>query len=180
MKKITNKIITLAKNGDIEALEEIVDYYSQLSYYLSFKLLRNKFVAEDCAQDAMVKLLRNIKNYDSTKTDFSTFVYMIVESVALNYITVNNRYKKRVETNEEHVYDYYHESDDEDYRYKLAEIEKLLGEFDYQILLLKLGYNYKFSEIAKLLDLSISKVKHSYYSSIKIVQVYVKGNYEKD
>lgn len=180
MKKITNKIITLAKDGDIEALEEIVDYYSQLSYYLSFKLLRNKFDAEDCAQDAMAKLLRNIKNYDCTKTDFGTFVYMIVESVALNYLTVNKRRKSRVEINEEHVFDYYDINDNDDYKYKLAEVEKLLGEFDYKILLLKLGYNYKFTEIAKLLDLSVSKVKRSYYSSIKIVQAYVKGNYEKD
>lgn len=180
MKKISNRIISAAIEGDIEAIDKIIDYYSQLSYYFCFKILKNQFDAEDCSQRALSKLLRNLKKFDESKTDFNTFVYMIVENVALNYKTVDDRYKNKIEINEDYVYSYCdYNNDNLDLQWQLSTIEKLVGEVEYKILLLKIGHNFKFTEIAQMLNMSVSKVKHSYYNSLDKVHEYVKGNYEK-
>lgn len=178
--KINNKTIKAAQRGELEAIDCIIDNYSNLAYYHSLQMIQDQFGAEDCAQESVEKIIKHIDEYDFDSSSFNTWAYTIINNTTLNYIKKNKRYKKRVVSNEEEVYNCCDNSfEKNELRLILSDIQRIVTEEEYTILILKLGHNYKFSEISKILNISESKVKRKYYEAIEKTNKFIEGNYEK-
>ncbi len=65
----TEKIlIRRSREGDLEALEELIDTYGRRVYSVSFQILGNHADAEDMLQEAFIKAYRNLKTFRGGST----------------------------------------------------------------------------------------------------------------
>jgi len=75
-------IIRKAKQGDQQALAELVDRYSERIYNLALRILRNKEDAEDVLQETFMTVLEKIKTFDE-RSGFFTWIYRIATNTSL-------------------------------------------------------------------------------------------------
>jgi RNA polymerase sigma-70 factor (ECF subfamily) len=64
-------------SGDFEAFEELVRRYQNFAIGIAHKLVNNSERAEELAQQAFLKILRNAENYEATAT-FRTYLARVV------------------------------------------------------------------------------------------------------
>lgn len=79
-------LITRAQQGDQMAFKGLVHLHLPNILALSFKFLGNKSQAEDIAQEVMLSLWQNVKNYDPSRAKFSTWVYRITANKCLDHL----------------------------------------------------------------------------------------------
>ncbi len=79
-------IIRNIQNGDSNSFAELVSRYKDKAFSLAIKILKNEDDAEDCLQDAFIKLFRSIKqNQFEERSKFSTYFYSIVYNTAIDH-----------------------------------------------------------------------------------------------
>lgn len=98
-KNIDVNYVKKLKNGDANSFDEIYNFYKDSIYFFVFSLVKNKADAEDCAQEAFVKMLRDIKTLEKNKS-FTSWLYMISYNIAMEH----HRKKKDVILSEENEY----------------------------------------------------------------------------
>lgn len=79
------KLIILAKQGDLAAFEELVYLYEKPIYNYLLRMLGHSQNAEDATQDTFIKLFKSFKNVDPSRK-FSSWVYKIATNTALDLI----------------------------------------------------------------------------------------------
>jgi RNA polymerase sigma-70 factor (ECF subfamily) len=84
MAEIAREIILKAREGDIASFEEIYRAVSGFVYNVALRVVGNAEDAAEAAQDAFVKVHRNLKNFEH-RSSFKTWVYRITVNAALNY-----------------------------------------------------------------------------------------------
>lgn len=180
MKNITHKILYLATTGDTEAINYIIESCSTLVFYCCYNKLRNRYDAEECSQEILNKIANNLSTLDISNINFKSWVYEVIKHNIKNYEKKKEYQNKNVSLNNEYVLDYkdYHHTPSET-KLMLSEVEKYIGEFAYQIIILRIGYDYTFPEISEILNLPMERIKKTYYRSIKKVENYLKVNHEK-
>lgn len=74
----TNETILLqeAKNGNSEALVELLQMHESFIYNVSFKMVLSPFDAEDITQDIMIKIIKSLNNFKGDSS-FKTWIYRI-------------------------------------------------------------------------------------------------------
>ena len=91
MNKISNKIIASAKKGDIEAIDVIIEQYSNLVYYLCSKYIKDPMETDDCAQEVLIRVIKVLETFDGNKSDFNTWMYKVTDNAVINYYNNLNR-----------------------------------------------------------------------------------------
>ena len=89
------ELVTLARNGDRRAFEELVERHKQKAYHIAFDFARDREEAKDLSQDAFLKAFTNLKYFDG-RSSFYTWFYRILVNVCLDY----KRSKQRKATEE--------------------------------------------------------------------------------
>ncbi len=92
MEKIT-ELVNEAKNGDKEALENIILMIQDRIYGLSLRMLGHPQDAQDAAQEILIKIITNLSSFRA-ESAFSSWVYKI----AVNHLLTTR--KRRQELNE--------------------------------------------------------------------------------
>src|SRR5690606_24929462 len=131
--------------------------------------------------EIFVSLLQTIRNYDSGKSSFKTWLYKIATNRIVDYYRSKYyKYDHAVVPLEE---DLLHEPADFTVRIEQKqEIEKMLeivnqsDMVSQQIFRLKLFAGHTFTEIAELLQIPESTVKTKYYTLIKKIKASLKGD----
>lgn len=75
-------LIKKAKEGDKEALAQLVSKYSERIYNLALRILRNKEDAEDILQETFLTLLQKMNTFDG-RSNFFTWIYRIATNASL-------------------------------------------------------------------------------------------------
>lgn len=156
--------------GDGEAFAALVDRYMPMVYKFSYRYVGTTDAANDVAQEAFIKVWKNIKKFDSKK-NFKTWLLTITKNTALDSI----KRKKAVPFSKieegDHDLDaflapYVERADlpDEVLQKKqskneLASILKELNPSYRSVLLLRYTENLKFREIADVLQEPIDTIK---------------------
>ncbi len=78
------QLIALCKEGDKRALQQLVKRYQRRAFAIAFGMLRDRENAFDAAQDAFVKVFRNIKGFKGDSS-FYTWFYRIVTNVCIDH-----------------------------------------------------------------------------------------------
>ena len=94
METITENIILQIKNKDEDAFRQLFYAYRPKLFYIALKELRDKHDAEDCIQEVFLRILKQIKEYDHSKSSFSTWVIMILKN-CMNDIKKQTKNVKR-------------------------------------------------------------------------------------
>lgn len=86
-----NEIIRRVREGDLQAFGILVDKYQHMVYTLAVRVVKNREVAEEVAQDAFVKAFEALEGFKG-ESKFSTWLYRIAYYRALD---VNDREKRK-------------------------------------------------------------------------------------
>ena len=77
------EIIAKCKNGDRDAFQLLVERYQRRAFGIAYGMLRNREDALDAAQDAFVKVFRNVQSFKGDSS-FYTWFYRIVVNVCID------------------------------------------------------------------------------------------------
>ena len=89
------ELIELAKDGNINAFETLIEKNQQIVYNISLKMLKNEQDAFDASQDALLKAFKYIPKFKGNSS-FSTWIYKITVNTCLNYINKNKISSKNI------------------------------------------------------------------------------------
>lgn len=91
---ISKDIIKKAATGDIGAFEEIYRAFSSAVYTIALNITQNREDAEEAAQDAFVKVFKQLKSF-KFESSFGTWVYRVAVNSAINIYNARARHRKR-------------------------------------------------------------------------------------
>lgn len=172
METITESIIQKIKQKDEEAFRIFFNEYKNKLFYICVKEIRDVHDAEDCVQEIFLKILKNIKDFDSSKACFNTWVIMLTKNCITDFMKQRNIMKEKCMLNSLLVY-CRGVQNTYDTEILLSEIEQVVGEERYRILTLKRAFNFTFAEIGNQLSIHPSKAKSLYYEGYTIARDYV-------
>ena len=81
------------KNGDNDALGEIVSLYSDNLLYFINGYVKNIHIAQDILSDTFFRLIISRKNF-SEQSSFKTYLYRIARNLSLDYLRKQKRNKE--------------------------------------------------------------------------------------
>ena len=78
------EIVALARKGDREAFEVLVERYKQKAYRIAFDFTRDREEAKDLSQEAFLRAFTHLKDFD-LRAGFYTWFYRILVNLCLDY-----------------------------------------------------------------------------------------------
>ncbi len=84
-KRTDEQLVDAYLKGEEPALEILIGRYLSPLYNFAFKYVRSQMAAEDVAQEALVKIWRNLKKYKPAYK-FKTWAFTITKNTALDYL----------------------------------------------------------------------------------------------
>lgn len=86
-------LIEKSKNGDVASFEQLIHQYQVYVYNIAYRTLGHEEDAKDAAQDALIKVFKNISQY-SGDAQFSTWLYRIVVNTCKDYLRKRSSLKE--------------------------------------------------------------------------------------
>lgn len=87
---MSKDLITKAKEGNKDALNELINNHKELVFSVALKYLKNKSDAEDVTQDCFIIVLKSLKNFRN-ESKFSTWLFSIVYHECLKNLKNKNK-----------------------------------------------------------------------------------------
>ncbi len=78
-------VVALAQQGREDAFREIIRRYERPVFSLVYRMVRDREVAEDLAQDAFIRVLNNLDKYRS-EFKLSSWLFKIANNVAIDHL----------------------------------------------------------------------------------------------
>lgn len=97
-----NSLLTKARQGDVQAFEELISSYYTKVYNICYRMLNNSEDASEQAQETFIKAFRYIKDFKGN-CSISTWLYRIATNVCLDYLRKNKN--KRTVSLEQNTFD---------------------------------------------------------------------------
>ena len=175
------ELYKLFLEGDNEVFNTLIIRHRKKLTNFIIAYVKNIEIAEDIAQDSFLYMIINKVEYDF-KYSFKTYLYTIAKSRALNYLKMNKQtiyideiFNNNLDENIENNFII-----KENYKVLIKTIKKLKK--DYQMVIyLYFFQGFKYKEISKILNQSISKTKMAIHRAKKLLEKYLKedDNYEE-
>jgi RNA polymerase sigma-70 factor, ECF subfamily len=79
------QLMTNLDGPEVEvALSKLYDRYSRTVYGVGLKILGDRSTAEELVQDVFLKVWRSSRTFDSSRSSFSTWLYRVTRSTAID------------------------------------------------------------------------------------------------
>jgi RNA polymerase sigma-70 factor (ECF subfamily) len=78
-------VVALAQQGREPAYRELVRRYERPVFSLIYRMVRDREMAEDLAQDTFIKVLNNVERY-RPEFKFSSWLFKIANNVAIDFL----------------------------------------------------------------------------------------------
>ncbi|WP_010530535.1 RNA polymerase sigma factor SigW [Lentibacillus jeotgali] len=76
-------LVKKVKQGDQLAFSELIELYQHEVYRICYRLIGNRYEAEDLAQEAFLRAYQNINSHDSNKK-FSSWLFRIASNLTID------------------------------------------------------------------------------------------------
>ena len=155
------------------AFATLLDLYQERIYWHIRKIVHTHENANDVLQNTFVRVYRSIEKFEE-KSSLLTWIYRIAYNESLRFI---EKEKKIQQQSLDEVSSGYLETlmdseyfDGDELHKKLLHIIENLTEKQRRVFQMKYFDDLSFKEISKILDVSESTLKSSYYSAVKIIE----------
>lgn len=147
------ELIKQAKDGDIHALNELIDNHKELAFSIAFKHLKNKEDAEDIVQNSFIIVLKAIESFRS-EAKFSTWLYRIVYHECMKAL-------KKKQLTVTYIPEFIEIPDDfeQEEEMNVNELLAILKPIEYTIITLFYLKEKSINEITKITSLSKANIK---------------------
>lgn len=157
MESLNKDILALAKNGDVNAFEQILSFYEKAVFNYCLRITKNRVEAEDVTQETFIKIYTHRKSIDPEK-NIKTWIFTIATNTAYDFLRKKKR-KNETSLEDETIYNlktyYPKESVQSDVEKAL---EKINPEYK-KALVLFYQQGFKYEEIAEILSIPANTVK---------------------
>lgn len=86
-------LIEKSLQGDVASFEKLINQYQVYVYNIAFRTLGHEEDAKDAAQDAFIKVFKNLSQYTGD-AQFSTWLYRIVINTCKDYLRKRSSIKE--------------------------------------------------------------------------------------
>src|ERR1700740_2838643 len=83
------------QKDDVSSFNDLLDRNQTLVFNYLWRIVANRGIAEELAQDVFVRVYRSRQTYEPT-AKFSTWLYRITTNVALNYFRAEKRTQNQI------------------------------------------------------------------------------------
>lgn len=167
------EIILELKRHDDRHFKEFYDLTKKQVYFSAISIVNSSYVADDIVQDTYVNFLKNIDSFDEKRNVFA-YLSTIARNLSINYYNKNKREiidDEYVSTTKDEEKDIYAEQ-------RVKDILSLLdNETEREVITYHVILEYKFKDIASIIDKQLGTVLWIYNKAIKKLQERMK-NYE--
>lgn len=164
--KLDKKTIEKIKNNDYDTIESIYSTYYKLVKYIIFQKIQNHNDADDLVQEVFLKVFRKIDTYNPNYK-FNNWISEIARNTALDYIKKKQNYDYELLKDDAIIIDDTQNSEHNSINDSLDEkIKSILNDDEYQIVTYRIYFDFKFKDIAKMLDSNVSIVSSKYFRAI--------------
>ena len=146
--------------------EECVTCNKEKFYRLAYTYVKNSHDAMDILQESILKGYSNLSKIKD-KDSIDKYLSRIIINTAIDFIRKNS---KMIFTDDECLKEVESEVNSSDINYAVDNLEEDLK----SIIVLKYFHGYKISEVAEILDISISTVKNRMHKALKQLRVEIK------
>ncbi len=163
-------LIERCQSGDVGSFEQLIGTHQQYVYNIAFRMMGNEEDAKDAAQEALIKVFKNIGSYRHD-SKFSTWLYRIVMNTCKdllrkrksNVISID----KGIATDEGEVQMEFEDPNASPVRdYERKEVQETiqeamedLPEANKSVLILREIKDYSYDEISDILDIPVGTVR---------------------
>lgn len=162
--KELEKLVERYRNGEQELFDDIY-YETQKGVYLSIStIIKDKSTVEDLMQDVYIKAINNLASY-RVGTNFSAWICTIARNHAINYY----KRKKREILVDEIDEDYLFTANDNRDSVLAKALAILEGE-ERDIILYHIVLNFKFKDIANMLNIPLSTAFFIYKKALNKIK----------
>lgn len=153
---MSEELIRKARDGDIQAINELINNHKDLAFSIAIKYLKNTEDAEDIVQNSFIIVLKSIKNFRN-ESKFSTWLFTIVYHECLKELKSKNQKIEYIpqfiecEVEEEETFI----SND----YNLDNLLKVLKPNEYTVITLFYLKEKSIKDIANITSLSKANIK---------------------
>jgi RNA polymerase sigma-70 factor (ECF subfamily) len=78
-----HELVALARTGSEKAYRELLDRYQRPIFSLVYRMVRDRELAEDLAQETFIKVFNHIENYNPAYK-FSSWIFKIASNLAID------------------------------------------------------------------------------------------------
>lgn len=184
------KLIQDAIDGDVSSFEELIKTYQLYAYNISLKMMGNEEDAKDTAQDALIKVYKNLKAFKGDSS-FSTWLYRIVMNTCKDELRRRKdliSIDAKMELNDGEVglqlestsYNPVTEYERSDIKEKMQIALSKLPENNRSVVILRDIHGYSYEEISKIEDIAIGTIKSRINRGRKLLKEIIKKEMHKD
>jgi RNA polymerase sigma-70 factor (ECF subfamily) len=165
------ELMSFASKGDKKAFEEIYDRY-QLRIKLFFRkaLWNDTELAEDLSQELFIKVIKNLKKYDSRRS-FKTWLYSMANNMCKNEYRHRDVKERAADELKQATIIRMHKGENKlDKQIFKEELEKALDDLDYKkrtCFILRFKHDLSISEIAEIEECSEGTIKSRLFYTLK-------------
>jgi RNA polymerase sigma-70 factor (ECF subfamily) len=180
-----SEVIEKAIAGDAHAFRLLVERHQAFAYSLSYRFVSSYDDAADIAQEAFIRLWKNIARYRA-EVKLTTWLYKIITNLCLDYLKSKHR---KHHNNVRSVDDFHSITDpmdadqsllDEEFRKLVFEMTKELTPKQKAVFILRDMEELEMKEISEILSMSTGNVKSNlYYARVKMSELVKKCYREK-
>jgi RNA polymerase sigma-70 factor (ECF subfamily) len=163
-------LIALAKQGNTDALSELFrSHYTMLRGYL-IKISLSPELAEDLAQDTMIKAMQKLQLYDPAKSSWSTWLITIASRLYLDHLRKVKRDRQLLEEEQSlRQLRWRAQASNEEWH----ELLDALGSLDPNLrvpIIMKHYYGFSQEEIAAILEVPSGTIKSRIHNGIERIR----------
>ena len=170
--------------GNSNAFAILVDRYKSFVFTLAYKMMKNREVAEEVAQDTFIKVYNSLNKFKG-ESKFSTWIYKIT------YNTCLDRLKKKKEKNVVYIEDFSEREskaienvldniDEKNRNQKIQDCLHLLLSEEAFLLTLYYFDDQSIEEISKVMDTNVNNIKVKLFRSRKKMASLLKEQLEPE
>lgn len=164
--KLDKKTIEKIRNNDYDTIESIYSTYYKLIKYIIFQKIQNHNDVDDLVQEVFLKVFRKIDTYNSNYK-FNNWISEIARNTVLDYIRKKQNYEYELLKDDAIIIDDTQNSGHNSINDSLdKKIKNILNDDEYQIVTYRIYFDFKFKDIAKMLDSNVSIVSSKYFRAI--------------
>ncbi len=150
--------------GEKEIFDEIYQETQKAVYLTIAKIIKDKSTIEDLMQEVYIKAINNLSSY-KLGTNFSAWICTIARNHAINFY---NRKKKEILV--DGVEDEYMFTSNDNRNTLLEQAMNILDGEEKDIIMYHIVLNYKFKDIAAILDIPLSTVFFMYKKALSKIK----------
>ena len=89
---------------DLKALDYLVDNYSDLALKISYSVLNNRQLSEECTNDVLLKIWDNIASFSGSSENFGKWFVVITKRQAIDILRREKKHNSGLELKEDFAY----------------------------------------------------------------------------